>query len=107
MNSVRNMALKFMIEDALHSDDPALESLFGRIWDAGMMASEMCVLVSQKLGFTDTGISSTDRITKDDTLTGTSGDSTGTIILTEGTQTLGTATIVGGNHSIQFSEMNE
>lgn len=62
MNAVRSMALKLMLEDALQAGNPALQQLYGRIWDSGMLAAELCLLLSQKLGFTDTGASSTQTV---------------------------------------------
>jgi HD-like signal output (HDOD) protein len=62
MNAVRDMALRFMLEDAFHTDDAGIHALCGRIWDSATIAAELCVLLSQKLGFADTGASSTQTV---------------------------------------------
>jgi HD-like signal output (HDOD) protein len=62
MNAVRTMAIKFMLEEAFSTEDPQTQALCSRIWDAGMVAADLCVLLSQKLGFTDTGASSTQTV---------------------------------------------
>jgi len=61
-NAVRNMAIKFLLAQAFASDDADLRKLYDRIWDAGMIASELCVLLSQKLGFSETGAASTQTV---------------------------------------------
>jgi len=58
-NAVCNMAIKFLMAQAFSSDDPELRRLYDRIWDAGMIASELCLLLSQKLGFSESGTAST------------------------------------------------
>ena len=62
MNAVRNMALQFMVEESFRSEEPALQALYGSIWDAGMIAADLCVLLSQKLGFSESGASSTQTV---------------------------------------------
>jgi HD-like signal output (HDOD) protein len=61
-NAVRNMAIKFLTAQAFSTDDTELRRLYDRIWDAGMIASELCVLLSQKLGFSETGTASTQTV---------------------------------------------
>lgn len=59
LNAVRSTALRFLIEESYRTETPSLQALYGRIWDAGLMGSEICAMLSQRLGFTDTGASST------------------------------------------------
>jgi len=55
LNAVRSMALGFMLTESVSVDDPALRRYCDRVWEAGMVASELCSLLGTKLNFTDTG----------------------------------------------------
>lgn len=62
INAVRNIAIRFLLEEAYRTESPDFQALYRRIWDAGLVSAELCVLLSQKLGFGDTGVSSTQAV---------------------------------------------
>lgn len=55
MNTVRSMALSFLVEGAFSSDDPVLSHYYDRVWDSGMFASDLCSLLAAKLRLPDSG----------------------------------------------------
>lgn len=59
INAVRSIALRFLVEESYRTETPSLQALYARIWDAGLMGSEICTLLSQRLGFGDAGAAST------------------------------------------------
>ena len=59
INAVRSIAMRFLVEESYRTETPSLQSLYARIWDAGLMGSEICTMLSQRLGFTDGGASAT------------------------------------------------
>jgi HD-like signal output (HDOD) protein len=59
INSVRSIALRFLVEESYRTETPSLQGLYSRIWDAGTMGSEICSLLSQRLGFSDVSASVT------------------------------------------------
>jgi len=62
LNSVRNMALQFTLEQAFASDDPELQEFHARLFDAGTIAAELCALLGPKLGVRDVGAASTQTV---------------------------------------------
>ncbi|MBK7729433.1 MAG: HDOD domain-containing protein [Gammaproteobacteria bacterium] len=58
ISAVRNLSLRFMAEDSFKAETPEMQALFANVWDAGMIASELCVLLAQKLGWKETATSS-------------------------------------------------
>lgn len=59
VNTVRSIAIRFLVEESYRTETPSLQPLYKRIWDAGLMGSEICTLLSQRLGFSDIGASAT------------------------------------------------
>ena len=59
INAVRSIAMRFLVEESYRTETPSLQALYARIWDAGLMGSEICTMLSQRLGFTDGGASAT------------------------------------------------
>lgn len=59
VNAVRSIALRFLVEESYRTETPSLQTLYARIWDAGLMGSEICTLLSQRLGIAEAGASST------------------------------------------------
>lgn len=55
MNAVRSMALRYMLDDSFTAEHPSHQEYCDRVWDAGMIASELCSLLATKLNFTDVG----------------------------------------------------
>ncbi len=62
ISAVRNLSLRFMAEDSFKAETPEMQALFANVWDAGMIASELCVLLAQKLGWKETAASSTQTV---------------------------------------------
>ncbi len=62
ISAVRNLSLRFMAEDSFKAETPEMQALFANVWDAGMIASELCVLLAQKLGWKETATSSTQTV---------------------------------------------
>jgi HD-like signal output (HDOD) protein len=59
VNTIRSIAMRFLVEESYRTETPSLQTLYKRIWDAGLMGSEICTLLSQRLGFSDIGASAT------------------------------------------------
>jgi HD-like signal output (HDOD) protein len=59
VHTVRSIAMRFLVEESYRTETPSLQTLYKRIWDAGLMGSEICLLLSQRLGFSDIGASAT------------------------------------------------
>ncbi len=59
VNTIRSIAMRFLVEESYRTETPSLRTLYKRIWDAGLMGSEICTLLSQRLGFSDIGASAT------------------------------------------------
>jgi len=62
MNTVRNMALSFLLQESFALEDPALQRYCDSVWEAGRVAAELCALLAPKLGFTDSGTLGTQTI---------------------------------------------
>jgi len=59
INAVRTVAMRFLVEESYRTETPSLQRLYARIWDAGMMGSEISAMLCQRLGFAEVGASST------------------------------------------------
>ncbi len=59
INAVRAVAMRFLVEESYRTETPSLQSLYARIWDAGMMGSEISSLLCQRLGFAEVGACTT------------------------------------------------
>jgi HD-like signal output (HDOD) protein len=59
INAVRSIAMRFLVEESYRTETPSLQALYSRIWDAGLMGSDICAMLSQRLGMSDIGASST------------------------------------------------
>lgn len=55
MNAVRSMALGFLLEDSFRVSDPQVREYYDEIWNAGLIASELCSLLAGKLNIADSG----------------------------------------------------
>jgi HD-like signal output (HDOD) protein len=62
MNTVRNMALSFLLQESFAVEEGALGRYCDSVWEAGRMAAELCALLAPRLGFTDTGTLSSQTI---------------------------------------------
>jgi len=62
MNTVRNMALSFVLQESFAVEDPELGSYCDSVWEAGRIAAELCSLLAPRLGFADTGTLGTQTI---------------------------------------------
>jgi len=62
LNAVRNMALQFTLEQAFASEDPELQKFHARLFDAGTIAAELCVLLGPKIGVRDVSAASTQTV---------------------------------------------
>ena len=59
LNTVRNVAVQMLAKESFKTDNPALQKVCDGIWNAGMIASELCFRLAQKLGMPDQGTLST------------------------------------------------
>lgn len=55
MNAVRSMALGFLLEDSFTVSDPQLREYYDDVWNAGLIAAELCSLLAGKLNVADSG----------------------------------------------------
>ncbi len=55
LNSVRAICLQYLMDDSFKSSDPVLRKHFDELWRASAVASEMCLLLAQKLRWPDGG----------------------------------------------------
>ena len=62
MNTVRNMALSFVLQESFAVEDAALGRYCDSVWEAGRIAAELCSLLAPRLGFADTGTLGTQTI---------------------------------------------
>lgn len=62
MNTVRSMALSFLLQESFAVEEAALGRYCDSVWEAGRMAAELCALLAPRLGFTDAGTLSTQTI---------------------------------------------
>ena len=62
MNTVRNMALQFYLEQALTSDDPELRAFHARLFDAAAIAADLSAVLAPRLGMADAGTASTQAV---------------------------------------------
>lgn len=62
LTAVRNMALQFTLEQAFASEDPELQAFHARLFDAGAIAAELCMLFAPKLGIREAGVASTQSV---------------------------------------------
>lgn len=62
MNTVRNMALSFLLQESFAVEDPELGRYCDSVWEAGRIAAELCALLAPRLGFADTGTLGTQTI---------------------------------------------
>jgi len=62
MNTVRNMALSFLLQESFAMEDPALGRYCDSVWEAGRIAAELCALLAPRLGFADAGTLGTQTI---------------------------------------------
>lgn len=49
INAIRDLALRYMLQDAIATSSPALAKLYERIWNTSILASEMCTLLLRQL----------------------------------------------------------
>jgi HD-like signal output (HDOD) protein len=59
LNTVRNVAVQMLAKESFKTDNPSLQKICDGIWNAGMIASELCFRLAQKLGMPDQGTLST------------------------------------------------
>ena len=59
INSIRQIALRYSLQESTSHTSGALNALYSRIWNTGLLASELCVLLLKKLGHTSTASAST------------------------------------------------
>lgn len=62
MNTVRNLALQFTLEQAFASDDPALQEFHAQLFDAGAIAADLTAMLAPRLGLRDVGAASTQTV---------------------------------------------
>lgn len=55
LNSVRAICLKFLLDDAFKTTDPALHKTHAQLWRASALASELCGRLAPRLGLTEPG----------------------------------------------------
>ena len=62
MNTVRNMALQFFLEQAFATDDPELRAFHSRLFDTAAIAADLATVLAHRLGVPDSGTASTQAV---------------------------------------------
>lgn len=55
MDTVRGIALQYLMSETLRPSDPALKAVFERWWQASAIASQLCLRLGQRVGVPDPG----------------------------------------------------